>query len=76
MKKVYDAVCVVGEYKKGNETKKKYLVVGAVLENDQGQMSLKLDAMPTNFNGWINFYEPKEQKDQKKPFDDSDGIPF
>ncbi len=76
MKKLYDAVCVVGEYKKGNETKKKYMTVGAVLQNDEGNISMKLDAMPTNFNGWINFYETKEKQESKKPSDDDTSIPF
>ncbi len=87
MKRVYDAVVVVGEYedRQTGKTKKQYRTVGAVLQNDEGRLSLKLEMVPlVNFNGWINFYEPrdKEQKpDQRQgaapagdPFDDS--IPF
>lgn len=61
-KKKYDAVATVGEYQKGGETKKRYLTVGAVFENDRGQLSMKLDALPTNkeWSGWISFYEPKQ----------------
>lgn len=91
MKKIYDAVCTIGEYtNKSGEKKKRYLTVGSVLQNDEGAISLKLDAMPTNFNGWINFYVPKEQQKEpseqpsdefkqaaKSSFDDMDsGIPF
>jgi len=61
MKKKWDAVVVVGEYVAADGTpKKKYKNVGAVLVNDKGQESLKLDLLPVEFNGWINFYEPKE----------------
>lgn len=80
MRKKYDAVATVGAYtaKDGTE-KKRYLTVGAVFENDKGNLSLKLDGMPVSpdWSGWISFYEPKpyvgaaQSKD-----DDSDGIPF
>jgi hypothetical protein len=63
MKKVYDAVAVIGEYKnKQGETKKNYLTVGTVFQNDDGTMSLKLNAVPVSFSGWINFYVPKEKE--------------
>lgn len=83
MKKVYDAVCTIGKYtnNKGEE-KNRYITVGAVLEGDNGGLSLKLDAVPTNFNGYINFYVPKEEMKEKpaketaksNSFDDD--IPF
>ena len=79
MKKVYDAVVTTGTYtdREGKE-KKKYLNVGVVLEGDKG-MSLKLEALPVNFDGWINFYEPK-RKEQAAPAaapdDFDDKIPF
>lgn len=84
MKKVYDAVAVIGEYQNNKgETKKNYLNVGAVFENDKGALSLKLNAVPTSFNGWISFYVPKEQqqpqqnKQVKSDFSDMDSsIPF
>jgi hypothetical protein len=82
MKKVYDAVCVVGEYEnKNGEKKKQYLTVGAVFEGEKG-MSMKLTAVPVGFNGWISFYVPKEQvkeavKGAKSDFSDmGDDIPF
>lgn len=86
MKKVYDAVVVVGEYedRKTGQTKKQYRTVGAVLQNDEGRLSLKLEMVPlVNFNGWINFYEPREKEQkpaeqprqqEQEPF--SDEIPF
>lgn len=61
-KKVFDAVATVGEYKDSSgNTKKRYVNVGAVFENDKGQMSLKLETIPVgpNWSGWISFYEPK-----------------
>ena len=62
--KKYDAVATIGEYKDRNgETKKRYVNVGTVFENDKGQLSLKLDAVPCaqEWTGWISFFEPKER---------------
>lgn len=83
MRKIYDAVVVTGEYqdRQGN-TKKRYLNVGVVLEGDKG-LSMKLEALPVNFNGWINFYEPKQREQSggesrqqsSAPIDDSE-IPW
>lgn len=57
----YKAVATTGEYtNKEGETKKRYTQVGVVFENDKGQLSLKLDAVPLSkeWSGFINFYEP------------------
>jgi hypothetical protein len=81
-RKVFDAVVTTGEYEKNGQTKKQYRTVGAVLQDEDGRMSMKLDLLPTvGFNGWINFYEPKQQGEQKPKaeteddFGDKD-IPF
>jgi len=75
MKKKWDAVVVVGEYvDKEGTPKKKYKNVGAVLVNDKGQESLKLDLLPVEFNGWINFYEPKEYNQGSSPSADPVGV--
>ncbi len=87
MKKIYDAVVVTGKYQKDGQEKNRYLTVGAVFQNDKGQSSLKLEALPVSgFNGWINFYEPKGATDaprkeapaatQADAGDFSDDIPF
>ena len=62
MKKKYDAVATIGKYKANDGTeKKRYLTIGAVFENDNGKLTLKLDGMPVSpeWNGWVSFYEPK-----------------
>jgi hypothetical protein len=66
VKKIYDAVITTGEYtdSQGNK-KKRFLTVGAVFEGDKGP-SMKLEALPVaGFNGWINFYAPRERAEQK-----------
>lgn len=67
--KKFDAVATVGKYKDcdGNE-KKRYLTVGAVFEDDQGRMSLKIEAVPVGaeWNGWISFYAPQQREGQQR----------
>lgn len=63
--KRYDAACSTGEYTdKNGQTKKRWQNVGVVFENDQGQLSLKLETIPVgpNWSGWISFFEPKEKE--------------
>lgn len=60
--KKYDAAVSTGEYQdKNGETKKRWMNVGVVFENDNGQLSLKLETIPVGpgWSGWINFFEPK-----------------
>lgn len=79
MKKVYDAVATVGKRKDG---KPNYVKVGAVLEGDKG-LSMKLETIPmgNEWNGWINFYEPKPRNESapsssEPPPDFDDKVPF
>ncbi len=65
-RKKFDAVATVGEYQQQGETKKRYQRVGAVFEDEQGRMSLKLDAVPVGqfWSGWISFFEPRPRQQQ------------
>lgn len=52
---------MVGEYKDANgETKARWLTCGAVFEKDNGKLSLKIDCIPVNFDGWLNLFVPYE----------------
>ena len=62
--KKFDAVAIVGEYQDATgQTKKRYQTVGAVLQKEDGSMALKLESLPlsADWNGWINFFEPKQK---------------
>lgn len=66
----YDAVATIGEYTNHQgETKKRYTKIGAVFENDEGNLSLKLDSVPVgpNWTGWISFYEPRDNRQPPAP---------
>ena len=64
MKPIKKAVCVIGEYTDNQgQPKKRYHTIGRLMQDDKGNMSLKVDAMPVggDWNGWINFYELDNQ---------------
>ncbi|HET8685650.1 MAG TPA: hypothetical protein VFM18_03165 [Methanosarcina sp.] len=66
MKKIYDVVATVGEYKnKNGETKKRYMTIGSVIEGDKG-LSIKIESVPLGWSGWAGLYEPKEQQKTEK----------
>lgn len=73
----YEAAVVVGTYtdKNGNE-KARWMTVGAVIEKN-GKLKMRLDATPVNFNGWIEFFEPKQKDGAPKGVKDIDSdLPF
>lgn len=67
MPKIYDVVATTGEYTNAQgETKKRYLNCGAIFEKD-GRLSLKMEAIPVESNGWFGLYEPKPKLDKRPP---------
>ena len=66
-KKKFDAVYSGEKYtdREGNE-KTRYTNIGVVIERDDGSLSLKLESIPVNFSGWVNFFVPKEQDNTKQ----------
>jgi len=65
-KKVFDVVATVGKYtdKQTGAEKKRYLTCGAAFEDDQGRLSIKLEAVPvgSEWSGWLSLYTPKERE--------------
>lgn len=60
----HDIVATLGEYTAADGTKKKrYHPCGKAFTNDQGQVSLKLDALPCSpeWSGWLSLYPVKDQ---------------
>jgi hypothetical protein len=67
MKKTHDAVYAGEKYtdREGNE-KTRYVNVGVLFTRDDGSLTMKLESVPVGFNGWINFYEPKDKEGDGK----------
>jgi hypothetical protein len=84
---VYEAIATTGTYTGADgQEKKRWVKCGVVMTTKSGGLTLKLEALPTVFDGWITLAEPKEKEDKTEPaakpaakpppaFDDSD-IPF
>ena len=63
MKAIKKAVCITGTYiDRGGNEKKRYTTVGRLLQREDGSLSLKMDSVPVNFDGWVNFYDLDENR--------------
>lgn len=79
------AVAVTGTYtdRNGSE-KKRYTTIGTLFRYDDGNLSLKIDAVPVGqgWNGFVSFYDLEERKtgsetSTREPGQDlNDEIPF
>jgi len=70
----HDIVATVGEFKnRDGDIKKKFQKCGAAFTNEDGSISLKLDATPCSpeWSGWLSLYPKKEydapQAQQRPP---------
>ena len=54
----------VSKYEKNGEEKKKYQNVGTLFIFDDGGMSIKLDYIPTEFDGKLAVYDQKKAVEQ------------
>lgn len=68
MARIYVIKAKVGEYTDAQGQKKtKYLDIGAVFDGQNG-LSMKLDAIPTNWDGFAFLAEPQQrQQGQRSP---------
>lgn len=59
----YELTATVGTYQKNGEEKKRYQRCGTVFENEKGQLSVKLECIPTTpeWNGWFSCFEPRQE---------------
>lgn len=82
----YEVTAIIGKYTdKNGDEKNRYLTIGAII-NTRAGLLLKLDAIPTNWEGFAYLNEPKARDEQparaakqapKAGFEDiADDIPF
>jgi len=66
VQKTMNIVATTGTYtdNQGQE-KKRYLTVGTLFIYDDGGMSIKLDAIPTHFNGNLAIYERENRNNSQ-----------
>ena len=63
-KKKYNLIAKTGEYELNGEKKARWFTCGGVFENENGQLSVKIDGIPvgTDWNGWLTLSTLNEQK--------------
>ena len=57
----YTVAAKMGTYMKDGEEKARWHTMGNCFENDKGQLSIKIDSIPVNFDGWISLFAPKDK---------------
>jgi len=63
VQKTMNIVATMGSYTNNQgQEKKRYLTVGTLFIFDDGGMSIKIDAVPTNFDGKLSVYEKDNQQ--------------
>jgi hypothetical protein len=69
-KRTHDLVATVGEYtnRQTGETKKRYQNCGSAFTNDDGNISIKLEALPLSkdWSGFLSLYPVKEQEQGRR----------
>jgi len=64
VQEVKNIVATTGTYMKDGQEKKSYLTVGKLFIYDDGGMSIKLEAVPTNFDGNLSVYDRERNQQQ------------
>ena len=75
--KEYKDVVYGREY--GNEGKKNWTKCGVlIIDHDNDRMSLKIEVMPVDFNGWFSIFDQKKKEDRTRRNADEfdDDTPF
>lgn len=67
----HDVTATIGEYtdNQTGEKKKRYLTVGKGFTDDQGRISLKLEAVPVGpeWSGWLSLYPADRGRQRQAP---------
>ncbi len=59
----YEVKAKNGTYKDRNgEEKARWHNMGVCFQSDQGHLSLKIDSIPVNWDGWVSLFEPKPKE--------------
>jgi hypothetical protein len=61
--------------KDGTE-KTKWIRIGSVIQTKSGKMSLKLETIPLNWDGWASLMEPRQDEPKRREPGMDDDLPF
>ena len=68
-RRTHDVVATVGKYKdQSGEEKKRYITVGSAFTDEEGRISIKLDACPVSpeWSGWLSLYPVENRPRQQQ----------
>ena len=69
-KPTHDVVATTGEYTNNSgEKKKRYVTCGKAFTDEQGRVSLKIEALPVGpgWSGWLSLYPVENQAPRQTP---------
>ena len=70
-------ICVGRKYTdKDGQEKTKWTTIGTMFINSDGKMSMKLDMVPTNWDGGAMVFDRKPKDAPQVQQQQSDGVPF
>jgi len=75
---LYEVTAAGEKYTAKDGTEKtKWIKIGSVIQTKSGKMSLKLETIPLNWDGWASLMEPRDDvpKQRREPGMDDD-LPF
>ena len=59
----YEVFTKNGTYKDSSgQEKNRWFRMGVCFQNDKGQLSIKIDGVPVNWDGWMSLMEPKPKQ--------------
>lgn len=62
----YHAKVVNGTYTdKNGQEQTSWLTIGKVIQKQNGKFCLKLDCVPVAFDGWVQFFDPPKEGEQR-----------
>lgn len=62
----YEVKAKNGSYKDRNgQEKTRWHQMGVCFQSDEGHLSIKIDSMPLNWDGWISLFEPKPKEERQ-----------
>jgi hypothetical protein len=74
---LYEVTAAGEKYTAKDGTEKtKWIRIGSVIQTKSGKMSLKLETIPLNWDGWASLMEPREEPKKSREPGMDDDLPF
>jgi regulator of RNase E activity RraB len=61
---------------RSGKEKTSWLEIGRVIEKQNGSLSLKIDSIPVEWNGWVQFFDPPKADEKQGQTKLDEDVPF